>query len=408
MKAAFSKINITPELPVRLSGFGVNRVAHEVLDPVYARIHYFQGNHEFLWIQFDLCGVDNELIDLVKEKTQIQDCLLSATHTHSGPCGTLNTKNGSLKGLDAVFGFYNEEYVEWISDCIRNEVEKCRNQVEDVKVRISKGQVKNLGSDRHDDSYGDDDCLCLELKTSSSNVMIVRLACHPTVMNASNLMMSADFCGEIEKNFEFDMVSYVNGSCGDISTRFTRLGNGKEEKERLGKAVADQIKEFLNQNDYENLELKYVHKIFDLETREVDSMEVAYSKLEIAKANLQKAIDEGKSDKEIRVMESFVEGAQNNLLSASSLGNVKSLPVSVSLLKVNDQVIVFTPVELFSKLSNPIKEKMGYEFVGYTNGYLLYMPNEIAYDLNYYESFSSPFKKGVAEKFMEEICNVKI
>ena len=42
MKASFSKINITPDLPVRLSGFGVKRIAHEILDPVYARIHYFK------------------------------------------------------------------------------------------------------------------------------------------------------------------------------------------------------------------------------------------------------------------------------------------------------------------------------------------------------------------------------
>ena len=406
MKAAFSKINITPNLPVRLSGFGMIREANEVLDPVYARINYFKGNEEYLWIQFDLCGVDNELIDLVKEKTQINNCLLSATHTHSGPCGTLNTKNGTLKGLDAVFGFYNEEYVEWISECIKEEVNKCRENAEDVKVRISKGKVTDLGSDRHDNSYGDDDALCLEFKTNTSKAMIVRLACHPTVMNASNLMISADFCGEIEKNLDYDMVSYVNGSCGDISTRFTRLGNGIEEKERIGKVVSKQIKDILNhENDYEDLELKYIHKVFNLDTKKVDSVEEALIKLEEAKKNLQKAIEKGLTAKEIRVMESFVEGAQNNLLSASSLGNIQSLPLSVSALNVNGQLIIFTPVELFSKLSNPIKEKDNIEFVGYTNGYLLYMPNSIAYDKNYYESFSSPFKQGSAEIFMEEVVN---
>ena len=405
MKAAFSKIDITPSLPVRLSGFGMIREAYEVLDPVYARINYFKGDEELLWIQFDLCGVDNELIELVKEKTQIQNCLLSATHTHSGPCGTLNTTNGSLNGLDAVFGFYDEKYVEWISERIKDEVNKCKENAQDVKIRISKGKVSDLGSDRHDNSYGDEDCLCLEFKTDTSKAMIVRLACHPTVMNASNLMISADFCGEIEKNFDVDMVSYVNGSCGDISTRFTRHGNGIEEKERLGKVISKQIKEILNQNnEYEDLELKYIHKVFDLETKKVDSMEEAITKLEIAKQNLQKAIDEGKDAKQIRVMESFVEGAQNNLLSASSLGNVKSLSLSVSALNLNGQCIIFTPVELFSKLSNPYKNG-NIEFVGYTNGYLLYMPDSIAYDKNYYESFSSPFKQGAAEIFMNDIVN---
>ena len=97
MKAAFSKINITPELPVRLSGFGVNRVAHEILDPVCARIHYFKGHEELLWIQFDLCGVDNELID------KFVDTLLDDLNTSNAQTVVFEvTKllNQSLRGKD--------------------------------------------------------------------------------------------------------------------------------------------------------------------------------------------------------------------------------------------------------------------------------------------------------------------
>ena len=237
--------------------------------------------------------------------------------------------------------------------------------------------------------------------------MIVRLACHPTVMNASNIQISADFCGEIEKNLsDYEMVAYVNGSCGDISTRFTRLGNGKEEKERLGHVVSQQLLEIINQeNKTQDLEMKLLQRNFEVETKKVDTIEEAQSKLEIAMKNLQKAKEENKTPKEIRVMESFVEGAQNNLLSSHSLGSISSLSLSVSALKINNQILVFTPVELFSKLSNPIKEKEGFEFVGYTNGYMLYMPNSIAYDKQYYESFSSPFKQGSAEIFLEEVTN---
>lgn len=407
MKVSFSKINITPELPVRLSGFGIKRIASEVLDPVFARVFYFQGNEEILWIQFDLCGIDHEFIEKIQSKTSIEKVLLSATHTHSGPCGTLNTKNGSLKGLNVVFGDYDEKYVEWISDSIARQVNELRNKAQDCKVRITKGKVEQLGSDRHDDSYGDNDALCIEFETRNSKAMIVRLACHPTVMNASNIQISADFCGEIEKNFnEYELVAYVNGSCGDISTRFTRLGNGKEEKERIGNVVYQQLKNILSQEkESTSLEMELIQKVFEVETKKVDSLEEAQRKLEVAMANLKKAKEENKTLKEIRVMESFVEGAQNNLLSANSLGNITSLPLSVSALKINNQIILFTPVELFSKLSNPIKEKTGFEFVGYTNGYLLYMPNSIAYDKQYYESFSSPFKQGSTEKFMDEITN---
>ncbi|MGN1344768.1 MAG: neutral/alkaline non-lysosomal ceramidase N-terminal domain-containing protein [Traorella sp.] len=405
MKALFTKIDITPELPVRLAGFGVERIATEVLDPIYARLFYFKEDDEILWIQFDLCAIGEDVVQKIQTKTGIQAVILSATHTHSGPCGSVDTSKGVLKGLDSIFGEYNENYVDFICDQIAAQVEYSRTHCEDCKLKTYKGKVKGLGSDRHDNSYGDEDVLLLEFVTLNHKALLVRLACHPTIMNAQNLKISADYCGEIEKNMDtYEMVAVVNGSCGDISTRFLRQGNGEREKERMGHVICDQLQQILLlSKQASDFKLKYRQRYFVVETKKVDSVDEAKRKLQEAKDNLELAKKENKNAQEIRVMESYVEGAQNNLLSSYTLNELHDLRLSVSLLKINDEIIVFVPVELFSKLSNPLKKEMNVEFVGYTNGYYLYMPDSHAYDLNYYESFSSPFKQYEAEKLMQEI-----
>lgn len=63
-----------------------------------------------------------------------------------------------------------------------------------------------------------------EITTDTSKTAIVNYACHPTVLPSSNYLISADFLsGFYEKmNEAFDLVSFINGSSANISTRFTR------------------------------------------------------------------------------------------------------------------------------------------------------------------------------------------
>ena len=65
--------------------------------------------------------------------------------------------------------------------------------------------------------------------------------------------------------------------------------------------------------------------------------------------------------------------------------------------------MITVPVELFSKLSNPVKTRWNAEFIGYTNGYSLYMADENAFDQQFYEAMSSPFEKGAGEQLIQEI-----
>ena len=198
------------------------------------------------------------------------------------------------------------------------------------------------------------------------------------------------------------MVAFINGSAGDMSPRFTRKECSFKECERFGKLAADQLKEMMKQEvpTYTDFSMDYEQAVFNVPSKKVDTPEVAKEKIEIAKKNLAKGIKNNLPATEIRLLESYLEGANNALLSCEAFAKFTSIDINVSALKLPDLTIVFTPVEMFSMLSNKLKE-YGLEFISYTNGFKGYMPDETAYANNYYEVFSTPYACGSGELLMK-------
>lgn len=205
MQTSFGKIDITPALPVRLSGFGKIRWAETAHDLLFARLLYFCGEQEILWVQLDWVAVDDLLISQIEKLTGISRpyLIVSATHTHSGPCGTVRCDIGILKGLEPVFGDVNACYVAETASRIAEKLSVLRQQAQEFDWRCIRGQVSGLGTDRHDaDLPSDEDALILELvRRDGRRCLWVRLACHPTVLNGENLQVSADFPAELEACF---------------------------------------------------------------------------------------------------------------------------------------------------------------------------------------------------------------
>ena len=412
MQVSFEKIDVTPALPVRLSGFGKVRWAQTAHDPLYARLLLFSGEQETLWVQIDWCAADAMLYQQIAELTGIHNpnLILSTTHTHSGPCGTVRCDQGILKGLDPVFGDYNACYVTETARRIADGVQRLRTRKQPFEWRILRGTVSGLGTDRHDPKLpSDQDAFLLELITQDQKRCLwTRMACHPTVLNGENLMLSADFPGALETCFEdAELVAFVNGSCGDMSTRFTRRESSFAEMERLARMAADQLKTLLNQPEPlspgESLTLSVHQNTFRVKAKVLDPVEVAEEKVRTLSAQVEQARREGADAQALRLLESLKEGAENNLLSCRNASGLREIPLSVSCIRLPSVNLITVPVELFSKLSNPVKTRWNAEFIGYTNGYSLYMADENAFDQQFYEAMSSPFEKGAGEQLIREI-----
>ncbi|MBU5268109.1 hypothetical protein [Virgibacillus proomii] len=77
----------------------------------------------------------------------------------------------------------------------------------------------------------------------NKRVSIVNYSCHPTVLSSDNQLLSADFLFGLYASAkkDFEMLSFINGSSANISTRFTRNNQTIEEAFRLGHRLYSQI-----------------------------------------------------------------------------------------------------------------------------------------------------------------------
>ena len=131
IKIAFSKTDITPNIPCHLSGFLKERIATKVHDPLSARSILFYddiNNEYYLLIQLDLIATDHLLKDrlseLLNNLIKPEHIILCATHTHAGPMGVVENY-----GMDDVFGPIDDDYLDITADRIYENIMSVKDDV---------------------------------------------------------------------------------------------------------------------------------------------------------------------------------------------------------------------------------------------------------------------------------------
>ena len=121
MKIAFTTKNISPEIGVRIAGYGPDDFATAKHDDLYLSVLALNdGKHICILLGYDLLGIDSKYIGIIRKKCaeivggDEEQIMLSCTHTHCGPhtrtlpnCDRLET--GYLENLiDLTVGAVNE------------------------------------------------------------------------------------------------------------------------------------------------------------------------------------------------------------------------------------------------------------------------------------------------------------
>lgn len=418
MKIGFNKQKITPQLPIQLAGYLGDRFANGIHDDLFVRCVVFEEDNLYrIFLTLDLLAIDHLYMDELHRR--IKDLNLEnvevevfCIHTHSAPKGICDTLKGPLAGFDNILGVPNKEYINYLCDQSMKVIIKSCEDMEYFTMKIAIGENKGIGKNRHNPIFeGDESLLSIVFKRIDQKQLILyHFACHPTLLHENNLLISADFIGSINELLEndFDMSMFINGSCGDISTRFTRQASTIDELLRYGKLAKMNIMDSLKLPIYEgNLtHLNFRKHKFDLELKEYETVDQVTNKIERYKKDIEYALAHNASNQELRVLQSYNEGAVFSLIRAHNQQNESKLTVNISMIEFNEFRFICIPAELFSQLSNSIKSKGPYYFFNYANGYLSYFANEDAYDQGYYESMCSPLKKGQAEILMDSIQNL--
>ena len=92
MKISHAECIITPEIGTKVAGYGINDVSVAKLDELYlSALAMDDGTKKIVILSFDLLGIQDYWITRFRKEVSSVfggeecDCILSCTHTHSGP-----------------------------------------------------------------------------------------------------------------------------------------------------------------------------------------------------------------------------------------------------------------------------------------------------------------------------------
>lgn len=242
MKAASASIIFTPKTPVFMNGYEKRQcLSTGIHQDLKASILLVEDSEKTAIISFDLCGIDQDLIQRIASFSNYRpdQLFVCATHTHA-----------SINEFPLLLSF-GQLAIREPDEAIRNQLAKeiadalkqAESDLEEVVLYSKVTQAVGLYANRNDPDGPVDrflNTLLFQTQDGRNKGCIVHLNTHPTILDFNNTLLSPDFIGTMRDLMEAQLdcpLTVVNGACADVSTRFTRHESSIAECERVGKEL---------------------------------------------------------------------------------------------------------------------------------------------------------------------------
>lgn len=223
LQVGFAEADITPQLgdkPVYLAGFGQNRKATAIHDPLKARVVVLKhGEQKVALVSVDVVGLFHASAERVRAAlTGFSYVLLSSTHNHEGP-DTLGLwgPNPFKSGLDP-------DYLKRLEAKVVQAVKDADQSAVAATARIGTANAPELLHDGREPYIKHDELVVLEftgVKSQKLAGLVVQWNCHPETLDSKNTEISADFVGYTVKELQEKQrcpVVYLTGTVGGLLT----------------------------------------------------------------------------------------------------------------------------------------------------------------------------------------------
>ncbi|MBK5293634.1 MAG: neutral/alkaline non-lysosomal ceramidase N-terminal domain-containing protein [Acidobacteriia bacterium] len=239
---------ITPDLdkhgPVYMAGFGQNRVATGVHDPLYARCMALQVARQPLV----LCGVDSIglfLDDVEKIRARITGkAVIAALHDHEAP-DTMGLW-GPAQGKSGIQEAYNQFVIDGTVEAARKAIASMKA----ARVKLARTQDAELDTFIHDTRppvRHDSELVMLSAEDLNGKPIgtLINWANHPETLGSKNTLITADYSGYLRQHLEAELggtAVFINGAVGGMQSplgaKLDQPENSFERAEWIGRRVA--------------------------------------------------------------------------------------------------------------------------------------------------------------------------
>lgn len=208
VRAGISKIDVTPEIPVTMSGYSSRKALSEgIHDHLFARITAFESDgNRVVFVASDLIGFYSGTYDFMMEGItgelglKPNEIFLTGTHTHSGPSLTVNPERGHEN---------NVKYTKSLRPKLIKGIREAMDDMRPVTIGTGRGYA-SVGMNRREmnpdgtmrigrNPYGPQDKEVLVLRVDNPDGSAVGAlfdyATHATSLGPRNMLISGDVLG---------------------------------------------------------------------------------------------------------------------------------------------------------------------------------------------------------------------
>jgi hypothetical protein len=248
----FGEEDISPRLgdrPVYMAGFGQNRKATKVRDPLYARAVVLKdGKNRVALVAVDLIGFFHaHVVNVRKQLPGFLYVGVSSTHTHEGP-DTLG-----LWGPNPFTCGSDPAYLKHVEDCVVRAVKKADARTVAVSSQIGTAKAPELLHDAREPFVKHDELVALLFRGKDDKPagVVVQWTCPPETLDPKSTEISSDYVlvtvNRLKKKYGCPVVYFTGTVGGLMTTMHVTLKDGagkplpegsRQKMERYGVLIA--------------------------------------------------------------------------------------------------------------------------------------------------------------------------
>lgn len=217
----FGQADITPSLEktVYMAGFGQNRKATKIHDPLKARaVVLAHGGQKIAIVSIDVVGFFYpNVLNVRKQLPGFNHVLVSSTHNHEGP-DTLG-----LWGPDPFRSGIDPAYMQMLETKIVTAVRAAESAAVPATARVGMATAPDMLHDGREPYVKHDELVAIRFVGEKKRDIgiVVQWNCHPETLSSKNTEISADFVGpavEALQKIHNCPVVYLTGTVGGLMT----------------------------------------------------------------------------------------------------------------------------------------------------------------------------------------------
>jgi hypothetical protein len=221
LSVGFAEADVTPKLdkPVFIAGFGHNRKATKVHDPITARaVVLSDGKLKVALVCVDVVGLFNAVAESVRKQVDgFAYVGVSSTHNHEGP-DTLG-----LWGQSPFKSGVDKAYMKDLEAAIVRIIGEADKARKPATAKIGTVNAPELLEDNREPYVKHDELVAIRFDGPDGKPVgvLVQWNCHPETMASKNTELTADYVGftvaELKKS-QGCPVAYFTGTVGGLMT----------------------------------------------------------------------------------------------------------------------------------------------------------------------------------------------